>query len=268
VTTSGVGQGAALSLLERFERAWQAGTPPDLTDFLPAPHDPGRPVAVAALAHADYLGRFAELATDRDAALALIAWEYELRLRRESGLGLEEYLKRFPEYAGDLTERLSRLQAAGAIPTVPGYEILAELGRGGMGVVYRVRQTALNRLAALKVVRWGAHASEAELGRFRREAEAVARLSHPNIVQVYEVGEHDGLPFFSLEFCGGGTLRERLNGKPLAPREAAALVRVLAEAVHLAHQRGVLHRDLKPANVSAASAGAPPGSGPARSSRA
>jgi WD40 repeat protein len=132
---------------------------------------------------------------------------------------------------------------------VPGYEILAEVGRGGMGVVYQARQVKLNRVVALKMILAGGHASATDLARFRSEAEAIARLSHPNIVQVYEVGEHDGLAFFSLEFCAGGSLEKKLDGTPLPPMDAAVLVEKLARAMQEAHQAGVVHRDLKPANV-------------------
>ncbi|HEX5269736.1 MAG TPA: serine/threonine-protein kinase [Gemmataceae bacterium] len=141
---------------------------------------------------------------------------------------------------------------APAVPgrvAVPGYEVLGELGRGGMGVVYQARQTKLGRVVALKMILSGAHAGGADLARFRTEGEAVARLQHPNIVQIFEVGEHDGLPYFSLEFCGGGSLEKKLAGTPLPPREAAALVEQLARAMGAAHKRGVVHRDLKPANV-------------------
>jgi WD40 repeat protein len=141
-------------------------------------------------------------------------------------------------------------EAAAVRPVdVPGYEVLGELGRGGMGVVYKARQANLNRLVALKMILSGVHAGAADLARFRTEAQAIARLQHPHIVQVHEVGEHDGLPYFSLEFCAGGSLEKKLGGTPLAPKEAAALVAKLAQGMHAAHQKGVIHRDLKPANV-------------------
>ena len=121
----------------------------------------------------------------------------------------------------------------------PGYQILGELGRGGMGLVYKARHQGLNRLVALKVILAAGHASDADLARFRAEAEAIARLRHPYIVQVYDVGEHGGLPYFSLEFCPGGSLDRKLNGVPLTPREAAELVGKLASATHEAHQKGI-----------------------------
>jgi eukaryotic-like serine/threonine-protein kinase len=135
------------------------------------------------------------------------------------------------------------------LPTIPGYEMLELLGRGGMGVVYKARQINLNRLVALKVILAGAHSSPQHLARFHLEAEAVASLQHPNIVQLYEVSEHNGCPYFSLEFIDGGSLSEKLRGRPQPPRPAARLVETLARAMHCAHQRGVIHRDLKPANI-------------------
>jgi tRNA A-37 threonylcarbamoyl transferase component Bud32 len=138
--------------------------------------------------------------------------------------------------------------AAGGLPQVPGYEVEAVLGRGGMGVVYKARHLALKRTVALKMLAAG-HPHPVERARFRAEAEAVARLQHPNIVQIHEVGEAAGRPFFALEYVAGGSLAERLAGQPLPPRDAAALVGALAEAMHLAHSRNLVHRDLKPANV-------------------
>jgi WD40 repeat protein/serine/threonine protein kinase len=135
------------------------------------------------------------------------------------------------------------------LPTVAGYEVLAEIGRGGMGVVYRARHLALNREVALKMIRDAVLAGPQEVARFRAEARAAARLRHPNIVQVHDYGEADGRPFFALELVEGGSLAERCGGQPQPPRDAAALVEAVARAIHYAHQAGVVHRDLKPANV-------------------
>ena len=131
----------------------------------------------------------------------------------------------------------------------PGYEVQSELGRGGMGVVYKAIQIKAKRTVALKMILSGGHASRADLERFRIEGESVARLQHPNIVQVYDVGDHDGKPYFALEFCEGGNLAKKLDGTPLPPREAAELVEKLARAIAEAHTKGIIHRDLKPANV-------------------
>jgi tetratricopeptide (TPR) repeat protein/tRNA A-37 threonylcarbamoyl transferase component Bud32 len=139
--------------------------------------------------------------------------------------------------------------AAVTLPSVPGYEVLGVLGRGGMGVVYKARQTSLGRLVALKMILTAEHAAPEEVARFRREAEAVAHLQHPNIVQIHEVGEHAGRPFFSLEFIEGGNLAARLQRLPQPPRQAAELVERLARAMHAAHVQGIIHRDLKPQNV-------------------
>lgn len=118
-----------------------------------------------------------------------------------------------------------------------------------MGIVYQARQVKLNRVVALKMIRGGRNVERQDLVRFRVEAEAVARLDHPNIVRIYDFGEHDGLPYFAMEFVDGGSLSQNLNGVPLEPREAAQLVEWLARTVHYVHQCGIVHRDLKPANI-------------------
>src|SRR5262249_31772109 len=133
--------------------------------------------------------------------------------------------------------------------SAPGYEIEGVLGRGGMGVVYKARHLALKRTVALKMVLAGGHSGPRRRARLPVEAEAVARLQHPNIVQIHEVGESDGHPYCALEFVEGGNLARKLDGKPMPAREAAKLVETLARAMQLAHSRNVVHRDLKPANI-------------------
>jgi eukaryotic-like serine/threonine-protein kinase len=141
-------------------------------------------------------------------------------------------------------------QTGSRLNTIIGdYELLEEIARGGMGVVYRARQVALKRIVALKMIRSDLGAEPGRLARFQTEAEAVARLSHPNIVQIYEVGRHDQQPYLSLEFTDGGSLQNRLAGTPLPFRDAAELLKTLAAATHYAHSKGIVHRDLKPANI-------------------
>jgi WD40 repeat protein/tRNA A-37 threonylcarbamoyl transferase component Bud32 len=142
-------------------------------------------------------------------------------------------------------------------PVIPGYEIAGELGRGGMGVVYKARQTRLNRPVALKMILAGAHAGAEATARFLAEAEAVAQLQHPNIVQIFHIDEHAGHPYFEMEFVGGGSLAERLDGTPRPLREAARLTEILACAMAEAHRRGIVHRDLKPGNILLTPEGAP-----------
>jgi len=215
-----------------------------------------------------FLEQCPALRDDDEGLLCLIFNEVILREGRGESLRAEEYQQRFPHLAAaialqfamdevlrpDLLGPATVAAAADAPPGgagppyLPGYEILAELGRGGMGVVYKARQLGFNRVVAVKMILAGAGPADRE-ERFRIETEVVARLQHPHIVQVYEVGEHEGKPFFSMEFCPGGGLDKKLNGTPLPPAEAPPLAEKLARAVHAAHQAQVIHRDLKPANV-------------------
>ena len=133
----------------------------------------------------------------------------------------------------------------------------AFLGRGGMGIVYKARHLRLNRFVALKMLITGAYAGPRERARFQREAEAVAGLRHANIVQVYDVGDHEGWPYFTMELLEGGSLAQAVAGTPQPARQAAAILATLAEAVQVAHQGGIVHRDLKPANILLAADGTP-----------
>jgi serine/threonine-protein kinase len=142
-------------------------------------------------------------------------------------------------------------------PQIPGYEVEALLGRGGMGVVYKARHLRLNRFVALKMLITGAYAGPRERERFQREAEAVASLRHAHIVQVHDVGDHEGRPYFTMEFLEGGSLSQALAGTPQPARQAAALVTTLAEAMQVAHRGGIVHRDLKPANILLTAEGTP-----------
>jgi serine/threonine-protein kinase len=146
---------------------------------------------------------------------------------------------------------------ASDLPRIPGYDVQAVLGVGGIGVVYKAWHLRLNRAVALKMLLAGAHARPVEMTRFLREAEAVAGLRHANIVQVYEVGDLDGQPYFTMEFVEGGSLARKLTGTPHPAGQAAALVATLAEAMQVAHQGGVVHRDLKPANILVTDDGTP-----------
>jgi WD40 repeat protein len=229
-----------------------------------------------------YLERYPELVSDTGQVEELIAAEYRQRRRREPDLTTEEYTRRFPLLGTRLAELLEALPVPDTNPFLPappgntlfgvfassrtpgveadvpkmpgadavaGYEILEELGRGGMAVVYKARQKGLNRLVALKMILSGSCAGQEERKRFRIEAEAAAQLQHANIVQIHDVGEFEGRPFLSLELVEGGSLADYLRSAPFQPAQAAALTETLAGAMHYAHQRGILHRDLKPANI-------------------
>jgi WD40 repeat protein len=253
---------------EQFEDHWRPEqTLDDLARYLPPDDDPTylpllvelacrdleRRLQVGQPARAEhYLERFPALTRSSTTAVDLIATEYRQRHSRERDLDLDEYRQRFPQFATDLSEHL---QVGG--PVIPGHEVLGVLGRGGMGVVYKSRHLALNRVVALKVILAGQHVGPEAVARLRAEAESAAALQHPNIVQIFEVGEHDGLPFLVLEHVAGGSLAEQLHGTPWGPRRAAALVEVLARALDHAHQAGIVHRDLKPGNVLLAGDGTP-----------
>jgi hypothetical protein len=262
-------------LIRRFEDAWHGPSRPEIGAYLPA--GAGRTRLLTELVHVDlefrlrageaarveeYLARYPGLADDRAVVLDLIAAEHGLRRRREPGLALGEFLRRFPQYRAELPGLVARATVDGgdvplppmgrrteALPEVAGYEVLGLLGRGGMGVVYRARQLGLGRTVALKMVSTGFQTGPRELARIRAEAAALARLQHPNIVQIYDVGEAAGRPYFAFEFVAGGSLAQYLRGTPQPARPAARFVDTLARAVHDAHAGGVIHRDLKPANI-------------------
>jgi serine/threonine protein kinase/WD40 repeat protein len=235
-----------------------------------------------------YLRQHPAVAGHTDSALDLIYGEYLLRERDGEDVSLPDFLSRFPEHAVVLGMQIELHRALGEavgsgqwavgreeaavsgeevksggwspqtadcrlptadFPKLAGYDILAELGRGGMGVIYKARQVGLNRLVALKLISAGDLAGPVELARFRTEAESVAKLQHPHVVQIYEVGQLNRIPFLALEFMDRGSLASCLAGKPLAPHHAAELVETLARAVQAAHDHGIIHRDLKPANV-------------------
>lgn len=226
----------------------------------------------------DYVACYPELGSLHELPVDLIGEEYRVRRLWGDAPGHAEYLVRFPEQEASLRALLARTDAeliteagefssknasprtipstasgsrspSGDRPLLVDYEIMRELGRGGMGIVYQARQRSLDRLVALKVIQAGAYASPEELARFRTEAEAVARLHDAHIVQIYEVGERDGKPYFSLEYLEGGSLAQQLAGTPQPARVAARMVEILARAIHSAHQHGIVHRDLKPANI-------------------
>jgi hypothetical protein len=221
---------------DSFEAAWRDGGRPRLDDFLAAADDALRPI----LLH------------------ELILLDVSYRRRAGERPNVVDYQTWLPERdPAWLTAALAGVGAAGSpaeepagVPRTFGdYELLEEIARGGMGVVYKARQTALKRLVALKMIRTDLRGDAARLARFRAEAEAVARLRHPNIVQIYEVGQHAGQPYLSLEYMDGGSLQQVLAGTPLPFRQAARLLNTLAGAMDYAHRQGVVHRDLKPANV-------------------
>jgi WD40 repeat protein/serine/threonine protein kinase len=240
----------------------------------------------------EYLSALPMVASDPEQALVLIYGEVLARLARKEAPDLSEYQARFPQYrerlamqfevhgamaaasakqrtsefGGNATvEETTGFLAHGSSGTAnasvqlapPGYQIVAKLGRGGMGLVYKAVQVSINRVVALKMILSGDYASEQELARFRQEAEAVAGLTHPHVVQLFEYGTHRNLPYFTLEFMEGGSLARKVKDTALSAIDAAALVEKLARGMAAAHARGIIHRDLKPENVLLASDGTP-----------
>ncbi|MBI3861933.1 MAG: serine/threonine protein kinase, partial [Planctomycetia bacterium] len=214
---------------------------------------------------------------DRQSKLEQILADYLHSVERGAPLDRHSLLAANPEFADDLQSffrnhdsigRLAEpLKAAVDAPTLLGmsdavsagagqmiryfgdYELLEEIARGGMGVVFKARQVNLNRVVALKMILAGQLAHDSDVKRFYAEAEAAANLDHPGIVPIFEIGQHDGQHYFSMAFVQGESLARKVANGPLPPREAAQLVKQVAEAVDYAHAKGIIHRDLKPANV-------------------
>lgn len=212
------------------------------------------------------------LSDSHDELLATLLAQLEEGAKNGQQIDLESIVRKHPELAVELRglwatasvidglnlgEEIESVANADAAPSsrpdlprrMGDYELINELGRGGMGVVYRARQLSLGRTVAVKMILRGELASPQEIGRFRAEAEAAARLDHPHIVSIFEVGAHVGQPYFSMQYVPGTTLAQRIQSGPLPAAEAAALLIPVCRAVATAHRAGVLHRDLKPSNV-------------------
>lgn len=235
---------------DRFETAWGDGHAPALEDYLGDP------------------------TSSRHSVLLRELLVVELVYRRKAGEcpTSDEYVSRFPgrveaiaaafdaseeSLGSDLSIEAAEDRLPRTLPAIPGYTVLEELGRGGMGVVFKARPERLNRLVALKMILSGDLAGPEAAARFLTEAEAVARLQHPQVVQVFRIADHKGRPYLEMEFVDGGSLADRLDGTPWPPFEAARLIASLALAVHHAHSRGIIHRDLKPANILLTADGVP-----------
>src|SRR5262245_47780093 len=219
----------------RFESAWREGPRPRVEEYLGDTPEPARQALLR----------------------ELVLLDVEYRRRQGQAPSPDDYGRLFPSGPpGWLARELADPSGRDVLPSIPGYQLLGRLGAGGMGVVYKARQLRANRLVALKRMKTVDPEREAESWqRFRLEVEAAARLRHPGIVEIYEVGEHEGCPFFSMELIENGSLDARLTQGPLPPRQAAELIEQVARAVHAAHQAGIIHRDLKPANVLLAEVG-------------
>ena len=213
----------------------------------------------------EYITYYPELRGNTSTIQELLQSELQLRRELKLPFDMEELLTRFPDQADWLRQVIEKLKQEESVhetstgsedrpqpvawPEITGFEILAEIGRGGMGVVYKARQAKLNRFVALKVLLAGSQASSRAVARFRREAAAIARLQHPYIVQIFDVVEHDQQIFLSLEHIGGGSLSRRTAGGSLPTAQAVSWALQLAQAMQYAHEHGIVHRDLKPGNV-------------------
>jgi eukaryotic-like serine/threonine-protein kinase len=242
------------ALCDRFEAAWKAGERPRLETYLGDVSEAGRAAAAWELLRVEaYYRRHAGEEPDPS--------EYQTRMPM---LDTVELVGALASSAGAETRTPTESRDLPAVgPVVPGYQILGELGQGGMGIVYKARHVSLNRIVALKVILRGTRAGPDAIGRFRREAETAARLQHPNIVQIYEIGEwtaSDGVPpqpYIALEYVSGGSLADYLQGTPQPARPTALYVETLARALCHVHAQGIVHRDLKPGNILLSGAGGP-----------
>ena len=263
------------ALIKEFEVAWQAGRQPAIADFLPSGGELRRALLIE-LVHVDlelrlksgesarvedYLSAFAELAGDRQTIIDLVASEHEWRRRGKQRIEQDEYRRRFPELSEAIKERLAvnsedtigmttpvRPRENAPWPNVPGYEIVEELGRGGMGVVFKARDAQLDRHVALKFLPPEYARNTERLARFVHEARTASGLNHPHICTIHSLGEHEGRPFIVMEFVEGRTMRARIPETP-GVDEIIGWIRQVAQALAAAHDAGVVHRDIKPENI-------------------
>lgn len=255
-------------VISRFQEEWTRRGEPQLDTYLP-PQGEGRLTVLRELICIDilerlrrgeqprvegYLHQFPELTHHRELVLTLIQSEWELRSSIEAEPSPQEYSSRFPDKWPELVKRWPNTLCAPELPqavpveTLGKYELFERIGSGSFADVYRGRDPFLRRIVALKRLRFTA-ADQSMIERFGIEAQACARLSHPNIVTVYEGGELEGVFYLVLEHVAGGTLADYLQNRLLEPRQAAWVIRQIAQAVHCAHEQGVIHRDLKPGNI-------------------
>ena len=243
---------------DRFEAAWRAGDRPLIEDFLRTMTDSDRPALLRYLVHleldyrrglaespepSEYRRRFPGYDGLIDSVFAALA----RRLDVARGRNVETL--EIPRGCDGPMSGSAPSRPSVVFPSIPGFEIRSELGRGGMGVVYKAHQAGLNRLCALKLILPGEPNGAESRARFLAEAGIIAKLRHPNVVQIYSLGDHDGMPYFEMEYIEGGSLARRLDDTPWAIGPAARMVAVLARAIADAHRLGIIHRDLKPANV-------------------